>query len=115
MEADFNFKNKVLAKEAIRYTKSNNLIPKEQYSSRKKHRASYQAMNKQILCDISYLNRKAMVLCSNDAKSYYDRIVYSIVSLALQQFGMPIELIKSIFCTIQQLKHVIYTAFRDSV
>lgn len=53
-------------------------------------------------------------LCSNDAKSCYDRIVHSVASLCLQRVGVPIEPIKSMFYTIQQLSHQIRTVFGDS-
>ena len=35
IEANFNFNNKVMARSIMKYAKENNLLPAEQYSSRK--------------------------------------------------------------------------------
>ena len=106
MEADFNFNNKVIARSIMKYAEENNLLPAEQYVSRKLHHMASQAINKRLVYDISHLQRRPMVLCSNDAKAYYDRIVYSIASLAMQQLRMPAEPIISIFRTVQQIDHL---------
>jgi len=37
-------------------------------------------MNKRLLYDLAHLIKEPMVLYSNNAKSYYNRIVYSITS-----------------------------------
>ena len=55
-----------------------------------------------------------MILCSNDAKSYYDRIIHSISSLALQRLSMLLEPIKYIFSAIQKMDHYIRTAYEIS-
>lgn len=53
-------------------------------------------------------------LCSNDAKSCYDRIAHSALSLALQRIGMPRGPIESMLTSTQQLKHCVHTAYGDS-
>ena len=55
-----------------------------------------------------------MILCSNDAKSCYDRIIHSIASMAMQRLGLPIEPITCMIVTIQQMEHYIRTGFGDS-
>ena len=55
-----------------------------------------------------------MVLYSNNAKSYYNRIVHSITSISIQHKGMLIQPLKSIFLTIQSMEHIVRTAFEDS-
>jgi len=56
-----------------------------------------------------------MVLYSNDMKAYYDRIVHSIASLAIQRLGILVEPIISIFKTIKQIDHLIRIAYGDSL
>ena len=55
-----------------------------------------------------------MILCSNDAKSCYDRIVHLIASIAMQHLGLPPEPIKCMITTIQDMEHYIRAGFRDS-
>ena len=55
-----------------------------------------------------------MLLCSNDAKSCYDRIIHAIASMAMQRLGLPIEPITCMIITIQQMEHIIRTGFGDS-
>ena len=51
---------------------------------------------------------------SCDLKSYYDMIVHSFASIAMQYAGAPTAASESVFGTIQQLKHVVRTSFGDS-
>ena len=55
-----------------------------------------------------------MILVSNDAKSCYDRIVHSIASIAMQRMGLPIQPVKCMLVTIQNMKHHVRTAFGES-
>ena len=71
-------------------------------------------MNKCLLHNLAYYQYQAIVLCSNNTKFYHNKIVYSIASLLLQCFGMPLALIKSIFLTNQSMKHIIRIAYGDS-
>ena len=41
--------------------------------------------------------------------------MYLVASMALQRLGMPRELVVSMFTSIQSMKHIIWTAFGDSV
>ena len=63
---------------------------------------------------MNHMQRKPMVLCRNDAKSCYDRIVHYIASLALQRSDMPRVPIVSMFQTIQGEEHHMITSFGDS-
>ena len=55
-----------------------------------------------------------MILCSNDAKSCYDRIIHSIASIAMQRLGLPPEPITCMLLTIQEMEDIIRTGFGDS-
>ena len=114
MEADFNHNNKKLGRDALASGERHNLLPREQYGSRKRRKAIHHAVNKRLLYDIVHLQRRPAMLCSNDAKSCYDRIVHSIASLALQRLGMPPQPVTCMLVTIQELQHHICTAFGTS-
>ena len=114
-EADFNYMNKFLGRHMLAQAEQYNLMAPEQYGSRKQHRAIDQALNKRISFDILRQQRQPGALCSNDAKSCYDRIVHSVASISLQRVGVPKLAVQTMFNTIQGLHHVIRTAHGDSL
>ena len=89
-------------------------IAKEQYGSRSQLTAIDQSLNKRLTYDIIRQKKRPGALCSNDAKSCYDRIVHSVASLAMQRVGAPVEPIICMFTSIQNLQHRIRTVFGDS-
>ena len=113
-EADFNFNNKKLGRESLLHAETNKLLSKEQYGSRRGKRAVDHALNKRIFYDIIRQSRKPGALCSNDAKSCYDRVLHSITMLAFRRLGFPIPPVECMLKTIQQMKHYIRTTFGDS-
>jgi Reverse transcriptase (RNA-dependent DNA polymerase) len=86
----------------------------EQYGSRKGHQAVDQWLNKRLTFDLSWILHKPMALCSNDAKSYYDRVVHSVASLCLQRIGCPKPVVITMFETIQNLRHHVRSQYGDS-
>ena len=113
MEPCFNFNNKVMGKVVGNYADNNNLIPKEQYRSRKQHQARNQGVNKRLLYDLNQMQQRPLIVISNDAKSCYDWIIHSIASLAMHRLGLPLQPIKCMLSTIQQMENHIRTAFGD--
>lgn len=113
-EADNNFNNKILGRNIINTMEANDLIPKEQYGSRKGKKAILHAVNKKLLYDNVHLQRKPAILCSNDAKSNYDRILHSIASITCEWLGIPPQPITCMLTTIQELEHHIRTAYGTS-
>ena len=114
MEADFNFNNKAIGRDVGDCAERDNLLPKEECGSRKRHQSRHHGLNKRLLYDLAHLQRKPMILCSNDAKSCYDRIAHSIASIAMQRLGLPPEPIKCMIATMQDMEHCIRTGFGDS-
>ena len=55
-----------------------------------------------------------MVLCSNNAKSCFDRIVHAVALMALRRLGLPIPPIKSMLEAFQQVEHHVQTAYGNS-
>ena len=58
--------------------------------------------------------RQTGALCSNDAKSCYDRVVHSIACMAYRRLGVPSSPVISMLKTIQTMKHHIRTNYGDS-
>ena len=113
-EADYNHNNKLLGRAMMRFAETNALLAPEQYGSRKAHSAIFQSVNKVLTFDILRQSRHPGALCSNDAKSCYDRIVHSTAGLAMQRCGVPPALVKASLGPIQRLKHYIRTQYGDS-
>ena len=114
-EADFNYCNKVLGKMTLEHAERNKLLPKEQYGSRKGHNSIDHAVHKRLVYDIMRQSRRAGALCSNDAKSCFDRVVHSIAMLAYRRLGIAVPPVKCMLETIQNMKHHIRTNYGDSV
>ena len=83
MEADFNHNNKKIGRDILRCAELNNMIPDEQYGSRKRKQAILHAVHKKLLYDIAHLQKRPTILCSNDAKSCYNNhtLQYNIIPL----------------------------------
>ncbi len=101
LEADFNFNNKILGKRTMEHAERNNLIAKEQYGSRPGKNSIKHAIHKRMTYDILRQLRIPGALCSNDAKSCFDRMVHAIVSLAYQCLGVPNPPIQCMLRSIQ--------------
>ena len=113
-EPDFNKTNKLIAKSMMKNAEESNAIVESQYGNRKGHRAVYQALNKRLTFDIVRQKRVSAILCSNDAKSCYDRIIHPLVMMALRRLGVPKGPIYSMIESFQTMKHYIRTAYGDS-
>ena len=109
-EADFNFNNKVLGRRVIQHAEDINDIAPEQYGSRKHKSAIDQALHKHLSYDIIRQTKLPAALCSNDAKSCYDRVLHSIVSLAYRRLGVPNPPVQCMLDSIQNMKHHIRTS-----
>jgi hypothetical protein len=75
-EADFNQNNKRLGREMLFRAEKHKAVAAEQFGSRKHLSAIDQSLNKALTFDIWRQLRQCGALCSNDAKSCYDRIVH---------------------------------------
>jgi len=113
-EADFNFNNKVLGRSTIYQAETCHLLPDEQYGSRPNKCAIDHVLHKRLTYDILRQMRQTGALCSNDAKSCYDRVVHSIACMAYRRLGVPSPPVISMLKTIQTMKHHIRTNYGDS-
>ena len=115
IEGDHQLNGKRLGKLVMKMADSeNSLIAEEQYGSRKYHRATEVLLNSKLVDDSLRIKRKPGIVCSNDAKSCYNRIVHSIFAICLRRLGCHPNPIKSSIETLQSLEHHIRTGFGDS-
>ena len=113
-EADFNFNNKVLGRSTIFHAEKYQLLPEEQYGSRPNKCAIDHALHKRLTYDILRQMKYTGALCSNDAKSCYDRVVHSIACMAYRRLGIPTPPVTSMLTTIQNMQHHIRINYGDS-
>ena len=113
-EADFNFNNKILGKSTMAAAETAQVLAKEQYGSRKGKSAIDHALHKRITYDILRQTRTPGVLCSNDAKSCYDRIVHTIAILAYRRLGIQQPPVECMIKSIQRMKHHFRTSYGTS-
>jgi hypothetical protein len=106
-----NQNNKILGRAVMAQAEAYSPIPAEQYGSRKKHRAIEAALNKVPTQDIWFQKRQSGALCSNDAKSCYDRVVHPFAILSMLRLGCPQGPLLSMFVTLQKMNHFIGSAF----
>ena len=101
LEADFNMNCKKLGREGMWSAERHGCVAREQGGGRRDHRPVETSLNLVLINDDSRAKRKAMVLCSNDAKGCYDRIVHSVAFICLRRFGLPTPPLISMFQVIQ--------------
>ncbi len=113
-EADFNQNNKLLGRSLMANAELHSQLPPEQYGSRKSLSAIEHGLNKRLTLDIQRQKRLPGILCSNDMKSCYDRIVHPVATLCMRRLGVPEAPIVSMFSAIQNMEHHVRTAYGDS-
>jgi len=82
-----------------------NLLAEEQYGSRKHKAAVLQCLNKGLFYDLLRQGKRPAALCSNDAKSCYDRITLLAAALSLCRLGATIPSVQSMLTTIHGMNH----------
>ena len=77
IEADHNMNNKFLGRRVMEHGEKYHAIVPEQHGSRKRLSSMQASVNNPLMYDLMRQNRHGGILCSNDAKACYDRIVHS--------------------------------------
>jgi hypothetical protein len=113
-KADFNMHNMITGYRMMRNAEQHDLLAPEQYGSRKGKRSILQVANKVLVYDLLRQRRKPGAVCSNDAKSCYDRIVHSVAKIDMMRCGIGANQVDAMFSTIQRLEHFIRTAHGDT-
>jgi hypothetical protein len=113
-KGDFNYLNKYIGHHMIKEGESYEQLAWEQYGSREGKNVIGQALNKVLSFDLIRQARMDAAMCSNDAKSCYDRIVHSIESILMQHQNVPASACICVFTTLQNLHHTVRTIYGDS-
>ena len=111
---DFNHNNKILGRRAMAHAEEDGTLAMEQYGSRKHLSASKHALNKRLVLDILRVQRRPAVICANDAKACYDRILHFAAYVSLRKAGLTKQATISMLEPIRRLTHRIRTAYGDS-
>jgi hypothetical protein len=110
----FNMNNKRVGRDMIANAERLNQIPWEAYGSRKRHRSIECAVNKVLTADIARQEHRSTALCSNDAKSCYDRILHAIATICMRRVGVSAQTCLMMFGTLAKVQHYIRTTYGDS-
>jgi hypothetical protein len=113
-EADANYAFKHIGRQMMLNAELHSTLAKEQYGSRKRHRAIDLALNKVLTNDVLRQAKQTGAVCSNDAKACYDLIGHAQASLCMQRQGVPKSAVQCLFTTLQEATHYVRTAFGDS-
>lgn len=109
-EADFNSNNGKLGRDMMYSAADLKTLACDQYVSLREHNASMHTVNMNLTFDLLRQQRKPAAICSNDAKSCYDRIVHSVAILSMRRLGAKLEPLICMFGTIQSLTHYVRTS-----
>ncbi len=113
-KADFNNNNKWLGWAIMRNAEKLDEVAPEQYGSCSQKAAGTQCLNKWLFYEYIRAMRILTALCSNDAKSCYNRIVLLIAVLALCWHGASVPAMESMIATLAQLQHHVRLAYDNS-
>jgi len=91
-KADFNANNKWISRTVMFQAESTHLLADKQFGSRKFKSAIHQCLNKHLFNDLVRFRRQPVALCSNDAKSCYNRITLLAATLCLCRLGSSLPM-----------------------
>ena len=112
-DAECNMNNGRIGRAALRKAIDSNQLAPEQYS-RPNRRAIDHALNRRLMFDHFTFQRRPFGMTSCDLAGCYDRVAHNAVSLALQRAGIPAATVQGMCATLQQMIHIVRTAFGDS-
>jgi len=104
-EADFNNNNKWIGCVVMWNAEGCHEIAPEQYGSHNQKAVGTQCLNKRLFYDYIRVMHIPAALCSNDAKSCYNRIILLIVALCLCRLGVLVPAVVSMTKTLAQLRY----------
>ena len=99
----------------MQHVENNNLLVPKKYRSRPGKCSIDHAVHKRLWYDLLRQQRQPGAMCSNDAKSCFDRVVHSIASLAYQQLGIPLPPVSTMLKTVQSMCHHIRSSYGDLI
>ena len=109
MVANFNTNNKLIGKRTLANAELQRTIARDQYGSRKHHKAAMAALNKRLTMDIWRQKRQSGIIAMNDAEGCFDRIAHPVDAIAMRRRGVPKETMECLLTTLQSARHCIST------
>lgn len=103
----------IFSKRMMTNAKDKGLIPETQYA-RKGGKAIDGALQKTLTLDYLRMTRTPGVGFANDLMDCCDRVVHSVVALAMRRLGVNTTAIQCLLNTLQNMKNYIRTAYGDS-
>jgi hypothetical protein len=88
-QGDFNYLKKYMGRHMMKDSEAYEQLAWEQYGSREGKKTIDQALHKVLSFDLTQHAWVGAAMCSNDAKSCYDRIVHEITSIVMQHQNVP--------------------------
>jgi hypothetical protein len=113
-QPDFNYMKKYLGRQIMRNAEKYGQLTGEQFGIQNGLTLILQLINNHFTLDITMQRNIVLTLCSNDVKSCFDREVHSVASNTTQQQNVPESACICIFTTLQNMRHTIWTVYRDS-
>jgi hypothetical protein len=113
-QGDLNYLKKYIGRHMMKDGEAHEQLAWEQYGSREGNSTIEQALNKVLSFDLIRQAQMDAYMCSNGAKSCYDRIVHSIASILMQQQNVPASACISVFTMLQNLHHTVRKIYGDS-
>jgi len=87
-DAEKNMVNKYLGREILAHAEKAKALCKDQYGSRKNHKAIMTCLNKELTMDLFWQKHNAGAIAIIDPKGCFDCIVHAVAILVLLSFGM---------------------------
>ena len=114
LEADLNGANKTFfGSRMVSHLESTKQLLEELYT-RRETEAIEVALNKTLLSDISRQTKTNLAIAGADVAYCYDCVAYPFASHACHKVGMPKNITKSFFKTIQDMEMYLRTGHGDS-
>lgn len=83
----------------------------EQYGSQKRLSAEKRALNKILLLDILRVTKRPRILCANNAKYCYDKILHFAIYVLMRSVRVPMAAITNMLWVLRGMRHNIRTAY----
>jgi hypothetical protein len=113
-QGDFNYLNKYIGRHMMKDGEAYEQLAWEKFGSHEGKNDIEQALNKVLSFDLIRKARMDADMCSNDAKSCYDRIVHAIASILMQHHNVPASACICVFPMLHKLHHTVREIYGDS-
>jgi hypothetical protein len=113
-QGSFNYLNKYIGRHIMKDGEAYEQLDWKKCGIREGKKSIDQALHNVLSFDLIRQARVDAAMCSNDAKSCYDRIVHSIASILMQHQNVPESACICVFTMLQNLHHTVRKIYGDS-